>query len=228
MPEGTLAFPTLSSKNWATVFEDWHLDRPSDVGLISETFRKQEGTVRSDNPTHSVAARGKWAADIVSGPADQGERYGLFGDYCFGHYSAWQKMYDSREKYGVKAYVMFWGVSMTYNTYKHFIEYRFVEELLGKIKNEERRAHIKSLLSHYPYSATTMEELVWPAYSSLKFQDVLLDEGLAKKISVGDGEIIVTDIFEMVNRTEKALRENIKEMTHSLAYEWVKKAMAEI
>ena len=225
VPDGTLVFPTLSQRNWGTVFEDWHLDRPSDVGLISETFRKQPGSLRSDNATHSVAARGKYARDIVSGPANEGERYGLFGDYCFGHYSPWQKMYDSRKNYGVKAYVMFWGVNMRSNTFKHFIEYRYVEELLENIKDIQKRAYIKSLVSHYPYTATVMDELVWPAYSSSLFQNVLLDEGIAKKIKVGDGEIIVTDIFDMVNRTEKALRDDTENMTHALAYDWVKKAL---
>jgi len=63
--DGTLVMPTLSQQNWETVFEDWHMDRPSDVGYITECFRKQKGSLRSDDPTHSVAARGKHAARIV-------------------------------------------------------------------------------------------------------------------------------------------------------------------
>ena len=80
VPDGTVVFPTLSQKNWSTVFEDWHMDRPSDVGLISETFRTQEGSLRSNNATHSVAARGVHASDIVSGPHDKGARFGIFAE----------------------------------------------------------------------------------------------------------------------------------------------------
>lgn len=225
--KGTLVMPTLSSKNWDTVFEDWSMDRPSDTGFITETFRLQPNTLRSDNETHSVAARGVYAQDITSGKNGVGERYGIFGDCCFSHESAWQRMYDSRTRYGVKAYVLFWGVTMLYNTFKHFAEYRLVEELLTKIHDEKRRAELKAELSHYPFPSTAEpDELVWPFYSSLEYQDVLLKRGLAKKISAGNGELICVDVFESVNAVEQDLRKRPQEMLFPKAYQWVQKALA--
>ena len=32
--QGTLVMPTLSQKNFRNAIEDWHMDRPSDVGLV--------------------------------------------------------------------------------------------------------------------------------------------------------------------------------------------------
>ncbi len=223
--EGTLVMPTLSSKNWDTVFEDWSMDRPSDTGLITETFRLQKGTYRSDNETHSVAASGVHARDLTAGKKGVGARYGIFGDYCFSTQSAWQRMYDSRTRYGVKAYVLFWGVSMLYNTFKHFAEYRLVEELLSGVQDEKTRTALKAELSHYPFPPVAKPwELVWPFYDSLAYQDVLLKRGIAKKIAVGEGELLCTDVFDSVNAVEKDLRERSKEMLYEKAYAWVEKA----
>ena len=102
VPEGTVVFPTLSQKNWDTVYQDWSLDRPSDVGLISETFRGKYATHRSDNPTHSVAAAGRFAEDITNGHRLSPPRFCIFGDYCFSSNSPWQRMFDSRKRYGVR------------------------------------------------------------------------------------------------------------------------------
>ena len=224
--DGTLVMPTLSSKNWETVFEDWSLDRPSDTGFITETFRLQPGSLRSDNETHSVAANGVYAEDITGGKNHVDPRYGIFGDYCFSKQSAWQRMYDSRARYGVNAYVLFWGVTMMYNTFKHFAEYRLVEELLNRIANEEKREALKAELSHYPFPTDAEPDmLVWPFYSSLDYQDVLLNHGIAKKIPVGNGELICADIFESVNAVEKDLRLDPQEMLFPKAYAWVKKAI---
>lgn len=222
VPNGTLVMPTLSQKNWETVFEDWTLDRPSDVGFITETFRKQKGSLRSDNATHSVAARGAHAADLVGGDAKKGARYGIFGDYCFSHESPWQRMFDSRERYGVKAYVMFWGCSMKYNTFKHFCEYRLVEEILNGIENSEKRDAAKQSLSHYPVAPG--EPLVWPFYNSEQFGITLEKMGIAKRISLGDGDIICADIYDMVNATEKALRDDMQNMISSRALPWIENA----
>lgn len=223
VPEGTLVFPTLSSKNWDTVFEDWSLNRPSDVGLISETFRLQDGTLRSDNATHSVAARGRNAADLVAGHSDGGARIGVFGDYCFSKNSAWQKMYDAKKRYGVEAYVLFWGVSMRYNTFKHFSEYRFVEELLSAIPNEEERERRTREVARYPFPATaTEDDLLWPFYDSFAYQETLFGQGIAKKVRLGDGEVICCNIKAMVDSVDYALRENTEEMVRPHVLKWIK------
>ena len=219
--EGTLVMPTLSQKNWETVFEDWSLDRPSDTGLITETFRLREGSLRSDNATHSVAAAGKHAADIVGGDPKGGARPGIFGSYCFSSESPWQRMFDSRERYGVKCYVMFWGCTMKYHTFKHFSEYRFAEWVLDKIADPEAKALMAGKLHCYErYSA---RPIVWPFYNSYEFQLRLEKLGIAKKIALGEGEVICCDVFDAVSETDRALHENTEEILglgNSAGLEW--------
>ena len=221
VPNGTLVMPTLSQKNWETVFQDWSLDRPSDTGLITEIFRRREGSLRSDNATHSVAASGKHAADIVGGDPKGGARCGIFGDFCFSSESAWQRMYDSRQRYGVKAYVMFWGVTMKYHTFKHFVEYRFVEWVLEKISDPEKREMMKNKLACYERFAE--RPIVWPFYNSYEFQLQLEEKGMVKKIALGEGDIICCDIFDTVNETDKAFREEdpkLFETANRAGLEW--------
>ncbi len=59
--EGTLAMPALSSG----VF-DLHKS-PAKVGLITETFRRRKGVVRSFHPSHSVTAYGAHALALTAG-----------------------------------------------------------------------------------------------------------------------------------------------------------------
>jgi len=68
LPEGTLLMPAL---NWEAVTRDSPkfsvLNTPTCVGLITETFRKYPGAVRSMHPTHSVCAYGVNADIITAG-----------------------------------------------------------------------------------------------------------------------------------------------------------------
>lgn len=215
IPEGTVVFPTLAKSNWGTVYRDWHMDRPSEVGFISETFRKQKGSLRSNSPTHSVAARGRNAADLVSGPDNEGPRIGIFGSYPFGHYSSWQKMYESRKRYGVRSYMLFWGVNMNYLTLKHLIEYMYTEEMLARVKDPELLADLMQDLAQYPVPEGKIFFTVhWPFYSSESvYQKILLPEGIAKRVPLGKNELRITDTYETVERTLALLRED--------PYRWV-------
>ena len=44
------------------------------------------------------------------------------------------------------------------------------------------------------------------------FQQRLEELGIAKKIAIGNGEIICCDIFDAVSETDRALRENTEEI----------------
>ena len=57
--EGTLMFPTLCQNDWKNVYKNWHMDAPSDVGYLTNYFRKLPGAKRSNQASHSVAAIGK-------------------------------------------------------------------------------------------------------------------------------------------------------------------------
>ena len=228
VPEGTVVFPTLSQKNFETAFEDWSLDRPSDVGRITEVFRTQKGSLRSDNPTHSVAARGKHAADLVGGHATGRTRYGVFGDLCFGYESPWQRMYDSRTRYGVRCYVLFWGVSSTYNTFKHFAEYRLVERLLDGVKDTKERDALRLALRHKPAVAVPDgKEPIWPFYNGEALEELLLSAGIARRVPLGAGELLLFDIYEMIDFTEGILWETPEALLSDTAVlSWIRRARA--
>jgi aminoglycoside N3'-acetyltransferase len=69
---GTVVLPTypmrgLSDTHLASNPQfDW-LRTPSQVGLLTELFRRLRGTLRSLHPTHPVAARGAMAARLTTG-----------------------------------------------------------------------------------------------------------------------------------------------------------------
>ena len=229
VPDGTVVFPTLSQKNFERAFEDWSLDRPSDVGTITETFRLQAGSLRSDNPTHSVAARGKYAADLVKDHACGKIRYGVFGDLCFGYESPWQRMFDSRTRYGVRCYVLFWGVDSVYNTFKHFAEYRLTEELLDALSDDGRREYFKARLLHKPETTPPEgESQVWPFYHAKTLEGELFEAGIARKVPLGNSELLIFDIYEMMTYTERLLRTSPERILHDRAVlDWIDEIRAE-
>ena len=126
--DGTLVFPTLCQQDWEHVYENWHLDAPSDVGYLTNYFRKLPGAKRSDQATHSVAAQGPKAEYLTCTHGQTGKRYGVYGDTPFAADSPWEKMYDMGAK------VVFLGVGIRYCTFRHYAEYRFVEQCLEKAK----------------------------------------------------------------------------------------------
>lgn len=228
VPEGTVVFPTLSQKNFETAFEDWSLDRPSDVGRITEVFRLQKGSLRSDNPTHSVAARGQFAADLVKDHAVGKSRYGIFGDLCFGEESPWQRMFDSRTRYGVRCYVLFWGVDTVYNTFKHFSEYRLVEHLLEAVKDPDKQNELRLLLLHKP-SVTHPQglEQVWPFYTAKLLEPMLFEAGLARRVPLGESALILCDVYEIMSFADRILAtEPWRIVENKAALEWIERAKA--
>lgn len=111
-PEGTVVVPTLTatyaqSKGGSSGLA-WNRDKtPSRVGLVTETLRRRPEARRSEHPTHSVAAIGDAAEEIVSGhwPASTFNIEGPYGKYV---------------KAGAK--IVFLGVFPTCNTTLHAVE----------------------------------------------------------------------------------------------------------
>jgi aminoglycoside 3-N-acetyltransferase len=61
-PDGTLLMPTHPARDGRTFDVD---TIPSDMGIISETFRKRPGVLRSRHPFHPVAAFGAQALEML-------------------------------------------------------------------------------------------------------------------------------------------------------------------
>ena len=186
--EGTVVVPTLSQTNFEHAYEDWTMDRPSDVGLITETFRKRPNALRSDQATHSVAAIGKLAHELTYEHTAYGPRYGIFGDTPFSHSSPWEKMYQHNAK------IVFVGITMRKNTFKHLIEYRIVERYLGAIQDEEARSALKAKVwTHNRFG----EKGIWPFHNAEQLQAVLEENGMVKKATCGDATFLCVNSKEM-------------------------------
>jgi len=84
-PDGALAMPTLSC-SWVGRPPFDAATTPSRVGAITEVFRQMPGVLRSRHPSHSVAALGPRAAEIVA--THDPERP------VFAPESPWEKLYD--------------------------------------------------------------------------------------------------------------------------------------
>jgi len=205
--EGTLVMPTLAQKNFERAYYDWTLDRPSDVGLITETFRLCPGVVRSDQATHSVTAYGKLAHELTRDHGAFGHRYGPFGNTPFAVSSPWQKLYDLPH-----TKVVFIGVTMMYNTLKHLIEYKLIEEVLNR--NDSKRAELR----HY---ARFQEGGLWPFYSSEQMQYVMEEHNLVRKATCGNATFVCADIKPMCDFTEHQLKSEPEKWLTPEMIEWL-------
>ncbi len=190
--KGTLVMPTLSQKNFENAYRDWNMDRPSDVGLLTEVFRKFPEALRSDQATHSVAAVGALAREITEGHTAFGPRFGAFGDYAFSYSSPWQKMYDKHAK------VVFIGVSMRYNTFKHFAEYCFVEKILRKIEGLPGGEELKDRVRHFSPDGISKEG-IWPFLAGVRLHDAYIEAGLVKSAMCGEAELLSMPVHECVD-----------------------------
>ena len=87
-PGGTLALPTHT---WKVVNADQPVFHqtltPSNVGVLTNVFRKRPGVIRGLHPTHSVAAIGARAAELLAGhelddtPCSATSPYGRLRDW---------------------------------------------------------------------------------------------------------------------------------------------------
>lgn len=178
-PDGTLVMPTLIQKNFADAYRTWSLDKPSDVGFITETFRRRRGVLRSDQATHSVAACGPLAEFLTRDHGRYGRRIGAFGDTPFAVCSPWQKLYD------LNAQVLLLGVTMQSNTCKHLTEYQLVDQLLARVADDGERAALAARLrSHERYYDP--DPGVWLFSSGVKTQEALEERGWLRHAPCGD------------------------------------------
>ncbi len=107
--DGLVVLPTHT---WGTI-KDYNYTynpktTPSNLGLLPNLFRQRKGVFRSIHPTHSVCAFGKGAKEFVSGTYPQ-------ITLC-GNKSCYKKLYD------LNARVLLLGVTLTSNTFFHWIE----------------------------------------------------------------------------------------------------------
>ena len=119
-PGGTLLMPSLPFTGTAVDYVRsgavTDLARtPSRMGLLSELFRRQKGTLRSAHPTHPVLTRGARAEELVAGHETARSPCGAGSPFA--------KLLEADGK------ILFLGVSIDSMTFFHFLEEHFEDRL---------------------------------------------------------------------------------------------------
>lgn len=216
---GTLVFPTLVQKDFSNAYKTWHLDKDSDVGYLTNYFRKREGSVRSDQATHSVAATGRLAIELTKTHGHTAKRFGSMGDTPFAPDSPWEKMYKLNAK------IVMLGVGPLYITFRHYAEYCYIEKCLKEIEEANEYSEMKSQLSDFNKPG------VWPHLNNDILAKKLDDAGLVKKANCNEAKLLCfeaksfvdTAIEHLTNGDADILRRNDDYWDTDAWIEWSKR-----
>lgn len=181
--EGTLVFPTFVQKDFLNAYETWHIDKDSDTGYLTNYFRKRSGSVRSDHPTHSVAASGRDAVWLTETHGHTSKRIGNMGDTTFAPDSPWEKMYQKNAK------VVLLGVGTVYITFKHYTESVYVEKCLDSIQNSDKRQYMENQLARYK------KDGIWPSIST----EWVAEQIKSKKVKCGEATVTLLSAKDFVD-----------------------------
>jgi aminoglycoside 3-N-acetyltransferase len=194
--EGTLLVPTLSYESVPAdnrVFDVRHTK--SDVGAVTNVFRKMPGAVRSLHPTHSVAAMGQLAvAMTVNHEKDTSP---------VGEYSPFRKVRD------LGGQILMLGCGLFPNTSMHGVEelaeppYGFRESLDYTCTDVHGVVHTLNIRRHNFRNAHG--DYVHQRYDRLKF---LLPEYIMARGRVLDADCYLFEAKPMWDIAEKVMRDD--------------------
>lgn len=193
--EGTLVLPTFCQKNFDKVYETWHMDKESDTGYLTNYFRKREGSLRSNQATHSVAACGRFAAYLTETHGQTHKRFGNLGDTPFSGDSPWEKMYQMDAK------IVLLGVDAMKTTFRHYAEYLYIEECLKSIEKRPEYSKMKERLWRFGKPG------VWPHVYNIWVMEQLEQMGLVAHSCCGNAALMCVSAQTFVNFVLKSLRE---------------------
>lgn len=206
---GTLVMPTFCQKDFAHSYETWHMDKPSDVGYLTEYFRTRPGSVRSDQATHSVAAAGANARWLTQTHGHTHKRFGCAGDTPFSADSPWEKMYRSGAK------VLMLGVGAKYSTFKHYAEYVFVEQCLQSIADPDTRQAMQNRL------ALLARPGAWPNVNGVWVCDQLQQQGKLRTSQCGNAKILCYDAVDFVELARNRLKNRDMRVLDQQIPQWI-------
>lgn len=210
--EGTLVMPTLCQVDFRNSYKTWYMDKPSDVGYLTEFFRKQPYVYRSNHATHSVAARGKHAYQLTCEHGAYSPHLCPFGELAFADSSPWLKMYNMGAK------IVFIGVSTRYNTMKHAVEARYVEDVLNKVKDPEQREVLRARVATFGHF-TGVE--VWPMYNGQQMHEILDQKGLITHAKCGQAEWLLVDMQTFCDAAYEELSKNPDAWCNDMTKAWL-------
>jgi|GEM_PF-237316 len=179
-PEGTLAMPTLSF-SWVGRQPYDAAKTPSRAGAVTEAFRKRPGVLRSPHPTHSVAALGPKAAEIVGGHSPDRP--------VFAEEGAYGKLYELDA----------WALMLCRpgaNTIMHMGEERnglLVLDFLGHVIEGGQRREV--VVRHVP----------WHAHFERHY-DLMRERGQLRAAALGEGTIYLMRARDAVDAAADNLR----------------------
>lgn len=196
MRDGLLLLPTHS-------WEDYNLKdglfdpetEKSCVGILSNIFMKRKETIRSLHPSHSVTAYGERAKAYTE--KDTMEVYTPCPRTgCFG------SLLDE------KAQILFLGAPLTTNTYIHSIEEWL--DIPDRLNQDACIYKVKD------YNGDIREVIYRGHKSSFgdvsknydKIEGIMLDEGIAKIVRIGDAKSYVVEVEPMTEMVLDLLKKN--------------------
>ena len=193
--DGTIMMPTFTYAK-----KEFNLNETCWTGKIAETFRLQENTKRSINPTHSVAVQGKYADSLAKGhekskaPFDENSPFAKFVK--------------------LDSYILMLGTEN--NSMIHYIQNKinFPHLFLSRIHEFKfNNKIIKTKLHHPKVSITyicngnpcTDVQFLVKMYKDLKFEGRIM-----KTVKIGNAVCHLIKTKEFVNEATKYLKDNIK------------------
>lgn len=192
-PEGTLVLPTFSQKDFANAYNTWHMGKPSDTGWLTEYFRTRPGSYRSDQATHSVAAAGAKAQWLTQTHGHTHKLFGNMGDTPFSADSPWEKMYQENAK------MVMLGVTARYTTFRHYVEYNFINDCLKKIEGTPEYDGLKAELWQWRKPG------IWPHVNNMWIIERMAEKGMVRTSQCGEAVITSYDTKDFVDTTRHYL-----------------------
>ncbi len=195
LKSGLLLFPTHTWKDWncpGNVFDVQN--EPSCVGILSETFRKRPGVIRSWHPTHSIAGLGLDAKEFLAGEEKTQTPCPRQG--------CWGRLYDRNAK------ILFLGAPIKTNTFLHSVEeWHNIPDRLAKdatnfkIVTPDNR---QLTCSQFRHSSTFGD--VSQNYG--KLENLMLKEGISKNGCFGSAISTSIETRALADKVGQLLQKN--------------------
>jgi len=185
---GTLVMPTFTYAFCTRGSFDLQKS-PSEVGMLTEYFRRQKGVVRSHHPIFSVAASGKDAKKLTDVDLDS-----------FGPKSFFAHLRARRGK------VLFLGGATFYNscTFIHYIEqqhrvpYRFMKKFPGTMVDGKKRTRVVALYYVRPLEGDVIN-------GNSKLERVLKRKRVIREMKLGAALVRVVPAHDLYHEGMKML-----------------------
>lgn len=166
------------------------VNSPSELGIITETFRKRSGVIRSLNPTHCTAGIGTMAEEILSGHEKC--------DISCG----WESPYHKITEAGGKIILL--GVTHASNTTLHFVENTNGAPTVCAIKYQPvviDGSGIEIIVPTYPHMPGLFRNY-------LRVESILIAENIQKNGKVGSAHTKIIEAGAMAKIIGRKIRRN--------------------